>query len=836
MDHLRGSLAIRAALIFSVLAGFCEFAAAQWTAAPSFPDQTEGRLFAAGVNYGGSLLAIGGSPFDAVDPFDAAVHILESGTSSWVPGPRLEGPVVRQCAGVDSLGRIIVFSGVDGLDPEGDEGKAFRYDLIEGQQGGIAQPSSAMPQDNVACAVDAAGLIYGLGGGPGESADAGNPNSAHAERYDGATDTWTVLPGMPNAVAAAAAAYDGSGHILVIGGIDEAATMRTANVARYDIVSGTWSEAAVPDLPVALSNARAILGSDDRVYVMGGVAGPIESGVTQQSVYVLDVAANTWSAGPVMITPRHSFAAALSDDDYIYAMGGSNDSGGTYLSERLYTPPCPSVDASPADTHVWSGQAAVLTVTVSGGGPLTYQWRKDGLDLVDGPSAGGGEILGATTDTLIIWPTGAADAGSYDVRVFNPCGETYSVAAILTIGIPPSLGTNWTATNLHPGWALSSQAMSVSGDTQAGVCTINVPDYDGMGQATVWHETASSAVSLTPGGSVGSSCAATANGAQVGWWWWPYQCYVSGQWLTCYSRQACAWSGTIGSFVNLQVSGWEYSSASDTDGDVHVGTISTDDAVGNTFAHAVMWTGPTYSMHDLHPTGVSKSGASAVDDGHQYGFIHTPFPGPVVHAAMWSGTPESFVDLHPAGASMSYINGAGDGQQVGSATIGGVARPVLWSNNAEYVIELSPTGGSVHDAAGGLQVGAATISSAQHAVVWAGSAGSLFDLHLFLGPEFTSSTARGVEVAADGTITIVGYGFNSVTQRTEALMWRSNPNVTPGDANCDGLVDENDVAAIVAVLLGDDSDPCHVLASDVNADGTPDGQDVAAFVPLVLAP
>ncbi|MCB9852218.1 MAG: hypothetical protein H6819_03910 [Phycisphaerales bacterium] len=58
--------------------------------------------------------------------------------------------------------------------------------------------------------------------------------------------------------------------------------------------------------------------------------------------------------------------------------------------------------------------------------------------------------------------------------------------------------------------------------------------------------------------------------------------------------------------------------------------------------------------------------------------------------------------------------------------------------------------------------------------------------------------------------------------------------IPAGDANCDAAVDLDDIAAFTAVLLGNDTTPCHVLRSDVNNDGNADGLDVAGFVDAVL--
>jgi len=521
----------------------------------------------------------------------------------------------------------------------------------------------------------------------------------------------------------------------------------------------------------------------------------------------------------------------LGDDDHVYAMGGMNDTGGTSLVEKLYTPPCPTMIVNPEPLQPWQGQTVVLSATVGGGTPMTYQWRADGAPLVDGPAPGGGTITGATTSSLTITTPAPEDDGSYDLVATNPCGSVTSAPAVLAVRVPPPLPVAWTVTNLHPAWALSSGASDTTGSRQTGTARMDTPEYATIQRPVLWEGTTASAVDLTPPLSAGGSAGATAGDAQVGWWWWPYQCYIGGQWYTCYSRQACAWSSTAGSYVNLQYSGWEYSSASDTDGTIHVGTISTDDAVGNTFAHAGYWSPPSYWFHDLHPAGVSKSFANAIDGEHQYGSINTPYPGPTTHAAMWSGTASSFVDVNPPGAYRSWITGANDGQQVGMAEIAGVLQPGLWSGAAASFQPMTPsfaTNASLSACAGGLQVGSASIDSVGRAGLWRGAPDEFLDLHAFLPSEFVSSSAAGIHVdEVTGDVTVVGSGYNATTARPEALMWRSDPSAAcVADIDSSGDVGFGDILQIIGAW-----GPCSgACPADLDGSGDVGFADVLAVI------
>ena len=74
------------------------------------------------------------------------------------------------------------------------------------------------------------------------------------------------------------------------------------------------------------------------------------------------------------------------------------------------------------------GTPATLEAHAGGFGPLTYQWRKDGVDVSDG-----GPVSGATTESLTVGPVSFDDAGSYDVIVTDACGSITSNAATLSV-------------------------------------------------------------------------------------------------------------------------------------------------------------------------------------------------------------------------------------------------------------------------------------------------------------------------------------------------------------------------------------------------------------------
>ncbi|MGH9846212.1 MAG: hypothetical protein ACREEM_46515 [Blastocatellia bacterium] len=92
------------------------------------------------------------------------------------------------------------------------------------------------------------------------------------------------------------------------------------------------------------------------------------------------------------------------------------------LSPRAAAQTCqpPGVTAQPANQAVCSGAPASFSVTTSGTGPFSYQWRKNGV-----------AIGGATGASYSIAFANPGDAGNYDVVISNACGMVTSAASLV---------------------------------------------------------------------------------------------------------------------------------------------------------------------------------------------------------------------------------------------------------------------------------------------------------------------------------------------------------------------------------------------------------------------
>lgn len=90
--------------------------------------------------------------------------------------------------------------------------------------------------------------------------------------------------------------------------------------------------------------------------------------------------------------------------------------GGTPVS-------APAISSSPASQTVTAGQTASFNVSATGTAPLSYQWRKNGTNIV------GNNTSAYTTPAAAISDSGA----KFDVVVSNSAGSATSSAATLTV-------------------------------------------------------------------------------------------------------------------------------------------------------------------------------------------------------------------------------------------------------------------------------------------------------------------------------------------------------------------------------------------------------------------
>ena len=164
-----------------------------------------------------------------------------------------------------------------------------------------------------------------------------------------------------------------------------------------------------------------------------------------------------WRKDGVMMAGQTGNVLNLTDvqsgDAGMYDVVATNTAGTvTSAAAHLAVNLPPTITQQPSDQAATPGSSVQFQVIVSGGGPLSYQWRKDGVD-----------IPGATNAMLVLTDVQTNAAAGYSVHVANGCGSATSTAATLTV-VDRSLRV--VSTNALPGGATAVSIELVGDGTE----------------------------------------------------------------------------------------------------------------------------------------------------------------------------------------------------------------------------------------------------------------------------------------------------------------------------------------------------------------------------------
>ncbi len=151
----------------------------------------------------------------------------------------------------------------------------------------------------------------------------------------------------------------------------------------------------------------------------------------------------------------------------VFSQPPGYDGGSVYFDDLDLTKIAgsdPDISAGPASQTKVEGQSVTFTVSATGATTLRYQWKKEGVDLING-----GNITGATNATLTITNLTLADAASYTVQVTDNAGSVTSTPATLTVV------TTAQASNVlvNPGFETGTEAPAWSRFNGGGLATTN---------------------------------------------------------------------------------------------------------------------------------------------------------------------------------------------------------------------------------------------------------------------------------------------------------------------------------------------------------------------------
>jgi subtilisin-like proprotein convertase family protein len=231
----------------------------------------------------------------------------------------------------------------------------------------------------------------------------------------------------------------GAGGLFVSGRV-------TSNIARWDGVSWsrmgdgtTGSVYAITQVP----NGDVIVGG-----TFWAASGPDFNYIARWN----GVAWSTMGAG----MNGWVYALAARPDGGVIAGGDFTTAGGRVSAHfaRYSSTGSPAAIALTPSRTFCTGGTATLSASVADGYPnVSFQWRRNGALVADGPngaSPGGGFVTGATgtlasptassTVTLTISSVAVADAGAYTCDFTSPCGTARSEKCTVTVNaITPSI-------------------------------------------------------------------------------------------------------------------------------------------------------------------------------------------------------------------------------------------------------------------------------------------------------------------------------------------------------------------------------------------------------------
>ena len=204
-----------------------------------------------------------------------------------------------------------------------------------------------------------------------------------------------------------------------------------ATVGDADLAAGLYTYRTSFDLTGRDVDTVLIVG---RWAVDDGVVGVYLNGA-QVSV-PLGGAFTAWTSF-TLSSDNTTFLAGVNTLDFEINNGAAGPSGlrveFTQTSARTLPGVPAGVGVQPQGARVAEGDTVVLQVSATGTLPITYQWRKNGV-----------ELPGATSDSLVLSNLTTDDSGNYSVRVSNAWGDAISANAAVIVAyqaLPGFFGT-----------------------------------------------------------------------------------------------------------------------------------------------------------------------------------------------------------------------------------------------------------------------------------------------------------------------------------------------------------------------------------------------------------
>src|SRR5258706_36335 len=171
-------------------------------------------------------------------------------------------------------------------------------------------------------------------------------------------------------------------------------------------------------------------------------------------------------------------ATATSDNGAQFTVLVSNTAGRVTSNAAALTVSAatvaPSITTQPVSQSVTVGQTASFSVAAAGAAPLSYQWQKNGANIV-----------GATSASYTTSATMTSDSGStFRAVVSNTAGTVTSAAATLAVNAAPAPGIQVSPTSINFANAVVGTTLSqVLIVTNTGTATLSITQVTASGSA-----------------------------------------------------------------------------------------------------------------------------------------------------------------------------------------------------------------------------------------------------------------------------------------------------------------------------------------------------------------
>jgi N-acetylneuraminic acid mutarotase len=338
---------------------------------------SQARSQHAAVTLGGKIYVWGGYMGSASSPSTlSSLEIYNPTTNSWSSGATAPEVMRGQAAAVGTNGSAYSFGGASNLDVLS---SSYRYDPATNTWTPLAPMPTAEWEAGAATAND--GRIFVFGGASDESL---------TQIYNPTTNTWAAGASLPVPRHGEVVVKDAAGLLHVIGGKsidDDYYSNPLTSHQVYNPTTNTWSTAA--PLPQGLNQAGGTLGSDGKIYVVGGKEGYFNNDAPFYNVvYVYSPSTNTWDQGTNLpMTLGETKAAAVGTS--VYTIAGT-DGAQQRVAYRTDLAPVCNNNANTPVAGTDSFTAACGPITVTAAQLLANDTSPNGTPLAIGSVGGGG--------------------------------------------------------------------------------------------------------------------------------------------------------------------------------------------------------------------------------------------------------------------------------------------------------------------------------------------------------------------------------------------------------------------------------------------------------------